>query len=237
MHYFLDPHFNPHHGLLCEEESRHATKSLRLDAGNTIEVGNGKGMRYECRIVALGKKQLTLEVLQQSSIPPPSKMRAIGISPLKNSSRFEWFLEKTTELGLDKIIPLHCSRTERARVNEDRSDRILLAASKQSQRDHLPHLAALTPFAQALLLEADIKIIAHCDAARARRPMQKILQENAGKSVLVLVGPEGDFSQEEVGLAAKAGFAEAALGPNRLRTETAGVYCATLMAALHQIDL
>lgn len=158
------------------------------------------------------------------------------MAPVKNTSRLEWFLEKATELGIGRFMPLRSERTERPRINASRTARITIAATKQSRRAFAPELLPLTDFAEAIFSEADLKLIAHCETDRNRVPLQVALQETKAGRVVILVGPEGDFSPAEIEAAAKAGFVEVSLGENRLRTETAGVYCAAILYA-HQMKM
>lgn len=232
MHYFLDPDFDPNTGILCPEESRHAIKSLRLAAGDSILVGNGKGKLYTCTVRHAGRDSLATAVTETMSIPPPRFRFDLAAAPVKNPTRFEWFLEKATETGVHTITPLLTRRTERPRFKTARGERIMHAAGKQSKRAWLAELNPLTPFGDVLGSAHGLKVIAHCDADRARRNFADLINETAAESVLVLIGPEGDFTPEEIDAAVAAGFTEADLGPNRLRTETAGVYCASVLAAM-----
>lgn len=232
MHYFLDPDFDPVTGILCPEESRHAVKSLRLAAGDSVEVGDGKGNLYTCRIMHTGRDSLATSVTKTLRPSPPVFRFDLAVAPVKNTARFEWFLEKATETGVSTLTPLLTARTERPRVKAERAARILHAAGKQSKRAWLPELRALTDFADVLSSTHALKVIAHCGAGRKRQNFADLINETASDRVLVLIGPEGDFTPEEIDAAAAAGFIEVDLGPNRLRTETAGVYCASVLAAL-----
>lgn len=232
MHYFLDTAFDPSLGVLNAEESGHAIKALRIKAGDEIEIGNGRGARYHCAVTAVGKREVQVAVLSAKIAEADRVQCSIALAPTKNASRFEWFLEKATEMGMDELIPLHSSRTEHPRVNAARMERICHAASKQSQRSHLPGLHGLLPFTEVINQRAAIRLIAHCVQDRPRKDLLEVLQESKAESVLVLIGPEGDFSPEEIEAAAGAGFTEVSLGSQRLRTETAGVYCAALLASI-----
>lgn len=232
MHYFLDPDFDPTDGILCPDESRHAVKSLRLAAGDSILVGNGKGKLFTCAVKYAGRDSLSTTVTETVNIPPPRFRFDLAAAPVKNPARFEWFLEKATETGVHTITPVMTRRTERPRFKSERGERIMHAAGKQSKRAWLAELNPLTPFEDVLGSTHGLKVIAHCDPNRTRRNFADLINETAADRVLVLIGPEGDFTPEEIETAAAAGFVEADLGPNRLRTETAGVYCASVLAAL-----
>lgn len=232
MHYFLDTAFDPSLGVLNAEESGHAIKALRIKAGDEIEIGNGRGERFHCAVSVVGKREVQVAVLSAKRAEADRVQCSIALAPTKNASRFEWFLEKATEMGMDKLIPLQSSRTEHPRVNAARMERICHAASKQSQRSFLPKLQALLPFTEVTKRPAALKLIAHCVHERPRMDLSKVLHETSAESVLVLIGPEGDFSLEEIEAAVGAGFTEVSLGSQRLRTETAGVYCAALLASI-----
>lgn len=231
VHYFLDPDFNPSTGVLSEEESRHAIKALRMQVGDTVKVGDGKGTQYVCEVTLIGKKQLITVVRDKSVVAKPLDPTTIALAPTKNTARYEWFLEKATEMGVDRIIPLETKRTERARLNINRCERIIHAAAKQSQQSHIPQFLPITGFSDMAGLSAEVMWVAHCIPAVERADIRSLLPKIAGKSRLVLIGPEGDFTPEEIEMAASWGFQGISLGENRLRTETAGIYAAALISA------
>ena len=225
MHYFLDIHFNPTTGILNEEETRHAIKSLRVNVGDEIVIGDGKGNRYHSSVKLIGKKEIIVDVLSTEVFNLPTPKLTIAIAPTKNPSRFEWFLEKATELGVYQIIPIETKRTERPRFKHDRAERIIHAATKQSIRAFAPVLERLTPISKVFEIDNSVKLIAHCDENSERIHISDFSKENAS-DILILVGPEGDFTAEEIEKAKENGFQPVILGENRLRTETAGVYAA-----------
>lgn len=225
MHYFLDIDFDPATGILNEEESHHAVKSLRVVAGDKILIGDGRGRRFFSTVKHIGKKEIIVDIVREEVTETPKKTLTIAIAPTKNPSRFEWFIEKATELGVYQIIPLLTQHTERPRFKQDRAARIIHAAAKQSMRAFIPHLAELTPFADVMALKHTQKLIAHCHTDTHRVELSSLNQIPKGE-IMVLIGPEGDFSIPEVKLAEKNGYTPIGLGPNRLRTETAGVYVA-----------
>lgn len=225
MHYFLDTDFTPSFGKLNEEESRHAIKSLRLKVGDAIKIGDGNGNLFHCNIRALGKDQLTVNVTETIVAEMPNRKLIVAIPPTKNISRFEWFLEKATEMGIGEIVPMLTKRTERPRLKMDRAHRIVHAAGKQSLQPFLPVLNELTPFEEVCKLEAQHKFMAHCEDGLERVSLTKALKETGDSGdVLMLIGPEGDFTTDEISEAKAAGFKAVELGPHRLRTETAGVF-------------
>ena len=226
MHYFLDPSFDPLVGILNEAESHHALKSLRLKEGDTIEVGDGKGNLFSSQIKTIGKTEIILDVLKNDFFEIPSPRLTIAIAPTKNPSRFEWFLEKATELGVYEIIPIETSRTERPRLKLDRAERIVLSATKQCQRNYLPKLHPLTSFKDILENKSEVKLIAHCEDDDRRVEFADFIRSASAKSILILIGPEGDFTPDEIKVAMDSGFNPVSLGKNRLRTEMAGVFAA-----------
>ena len=214
--------------ILSEEESKHCIKVLRKKIGDRVQVVDGYGGFYECEIMQDKPKHCTLKVLsEQKEFRKRDFQLTIAIAPTKNLSRFEWFLEKATEIGIDRIIPIITSRSERKRLKEERLERIVLTAMKQSGRAYLPELLPLTQFTE--LVKSDntkLKCIATCDSKNHLK-----LNYNCADDVCIIVGPEGDFTQEEIILAKENGFKEVSLGPSRLRVETAGI------VACHTINM
>jgi len=228
MHYFLDNDFTPATGVLNEEETRHAVKALRINVGDEIRIGDGKGNRYHSRINRIGKKEIVVDILSREVFELPFPKLTIAIAPTKNPSRFEWFLEKATELGVYQIIPIETKRTERVRFRHDRAERIIHAATKQSMRAFTPHLEKLTPISKVLEMDASLKLIAHCDENSERIQISKFSEKNSVEDILILIGPEGDFTSIEIEKAIENGFQPVEFGENRLRTETAGVFAAAV---------
>jgi len=226
MHFFLDSEFEPKHGILNPEESRHAARVLRLREGDEILIGDGRGVQYKAEISQISKQDVKVNVLEKKNFPKPLHHVTVAISPTKNLSRFEWFLEKATELGVSEIVPLISKRTERARIKDERSEKIILNAAKQSQRAYVPILRPTTSIEELLKSESNGGLIAHCIGEKKRATI-KVNPE--GSESLILIGPEGDFTLEEVELAEKAGFEGVVLNENRLRTETAGILAVAML--------
>lgn len=226
MHFFLDPYFDPKTGVLNPEESKHAARVLRLKEGDTILVGDGRGIQYTCEISRISKQEVQVNFFEEKAFPKPLHHVTVAISPTKNLSRFEWFLEKATELGVSEIIPLISRRTERTKIKEERSEKIILNAAKQSQRAFIPILHPTTEFEELIKSKHENGLIAHCidDMARA-----SIAVNPEGSQSLILIGPEGDFTLEEVELAEKKSFKGVILNENRLRTETAGILAVAML--------
>jgi len=215
---------------LPEEESRHCVQVLRKGVGDIIIVVDGEGGFYEAVIEEAHKKSCVCRIQRDwREESPISPILHIAIAPTKNINRLEWFLEKTTEIGIQRITPMLCRYAERKTIRADRLEKILLGAMKQSQRAILPQLEPLTTFEALVKQESQQegqKFIAYID-----ENVKAHLQENyvPGQNVCILIGPEGGFSQEEVTLAKNNGFEPVSLGEHRLRTETAGlVACHTI---------
>ena len=205
-----------------EEESRHLVTVLRRKVGDLLELTDGRGFFYEAEIAETGKRHVLARILKTT---PAAQENAaalhLAIAPTKQIERIEWLLEKATEIGIAEITLLHCRHSERDTVRLDRLEKVLVSAMKQSLRAHLPKLNPMVRF-QAFVtkVQAEQKYIAWC--ADTPLPHLKTLLQ-PGKNALVLIGPEGDFSPEEIQLAEANGFTGVGLGAARLRTETAGL--------------
>ena len=213
------------HGLryaLSEDESAHAVRVLRLKAGDEITLVDGRGGWYRAKIDDLHHKNCQIEVLEHRADYGKRPYRLhIGIAPTKNIDRFEWFIEKATEIGIDEITPLLCERSERKHVNTERLQRIMIAAMKQSQKAYLPQLNEITDFGKWLETRgSEHRYIAHCNKG-GRLSLKTAYQPECDATIAI--GPEGDFSIQEISLAHARGFKSITLGESRLRTETAGV--------------
>lgn len=212
---------------LSEETSKHCIQVLRMRAGERLQLTNGRGGLYTARIAHEDKKHCTVNIESEQQHPPAKKKTIIAVSLLKNASRFEWFLEKATEVGVTEIIPLICTRTEHTRFRFDRMQQILISAMLQSQQSWLPILHEPIKF-QTLVQDhyAMKKLIAHCEEDK-KTPIQSI---PASESVIMLIGPEGDFTPEEIKLALDQGYQPVSLGDTRLRTETAAIVASTFLS-------
>ena len=205
------------------DEKKHLTKVLRKKVGNELSVIDGKGYLYIVRITSLEKNSFQIKIIRKEKKEKTHNYYLhIAIAPTKNISRFEWFLEKATEIGIDEITPIICHRSERKKINIDRCKRILISSIKQSIKYHLPKLNAPIGFNNFIKqkLEGD-KLIAHC----LKTEKNKINKSNQ-KKYIILIGPEGDFTENEITNALKNGFKATTLGNSRLRTETAGIIAA-----------
>ena len=204
------------------EESAHAVRVLRLNAGDEVTLVDGRGGWYRAKIVGAHHKHCEVAILDHQAEYGRRPYRLhIGIAPTKNMDRFEWFIEKATEIGIDEITPLLCERSERKHVNTERLQRVMIAAMKQSEKAYLPLLNEMTPFEKWLKMPKSAhRYIAHCNESD-RQSLKTAYQ--AGWDAVIAIGPEGDFSIQEVKQAIDSGFKCITLGTSRLRTETAGV--------------
>ena len=216
---------------LPEESSRHISAVLRMQVGEELTLTNGKGTVYNAVIEDAHKKRTRVRITGSTQHEKPKQRLMMGVSLLKNTSRFEWFLEKATEIGITDIIPVLSARTEKQQFRKDRMLTILVSAMMQSNQFWLPELSEPVKFKDALPLssEADLKMIAHCEPGE-KSELQEILKERKSRSILI--GPEGDFTPEEISLAIEQGFKPVSLGDTRLRTETACIVAATLLKNL-----
>ena len=217
---------------LDQEESRHAVRVLRMREGDSMDVTDGRGSIYNCRVVTADDRACVVNVIgQKLSISNSQFSIHLAVAPTKNPARMEWLVEKAVEVGVGEITLLQCDHSERSFLKTDRLERIALSAMKQSLHTVLPEIHSavnLKDWLTQIYKPASplaLKFIAHCDADSPRVPLTSVLQP--GKDAVVLIGPEGDFSSEEIDLALECGFQPISLGPSRLRTETAALYAVT----------
>ncbi|MFK7934357.1 MAG: 16S rRNA (uracil(1498)-N(3))-methyltransferase [Saprospiraceae bacterium] len=256
MQLFYTQHIQGDYAYFPEIEARHAVQVLRKNIGDELQFVDGKGTWYTGVITETGKKKCVLKITnrQENYEPLPSHLH-LAIAPTKNIDRLEWCLEKATEIGISEITPLLCHHSERRRIREDRLEKVLVAAMKQSLKAYLPRLNPLTKFNDFMkgvgVRSQEADALPHSKLTRASSPTgvsiktqnyiahcaddskKQLLQHNytSGADVCILIGPEGDFSAAEIDLAIKHDFRPVSLGQSRLRTETAGV------AAVHTISL
>ena len=235
MYLFYTPDIETSH-FLSEEESAHCVRVLRYDRGDEILLTDGRGTTYHARITNPHPRHCEFEILSQEKQEKTHNIYLhVAIAPTKNIERLEWMVEKCTEIGVDEITPLLCRFSERKNLRIDRLEKIVLSAAKQSLTPYLPKLNELTDFGK-LMQEyggnEDIdKYIAHCYKDE-KRELKDALRK--GREVLILIGPEGDFSEHEEELAFKEGFVPVGLGRSRLRTETAGVVACHTVVLLNE---
>ncbi len=212
--------------ILSEDTSKHIIQVLRMKQGEQLQLTNGKGEIITVEIISENKKAAEVNALSTSNIPPRTSNITIAISLIKNTNRFEWFLEKSTEIGISEIIPLICERTEKQHFRHDRMKNILISAMLQSQQAWLPVLHEPIKFKDIIKNSThQKKYIAHC----IEEEKKQLTNEAIKQSTIILIGPEGDFTKEEVEFAKQNNFIPVSLGDTRLRTETAAIVACVLL--------
>lgn len=232
MQLFINRHITSKTRLfeLSEEEARHLVKVLRKREGDQVYFTNGKGLLVSALIESIGPTATRISVQRVEEAPGlRSYALHLALAPTKNIRRFEWFLEKATEIGVDSITPLRCTHSAHYKARPERLQKVIDSAVKQSLKAYIPQLNPPLDFER--LVEREFKglakRIAHLQDGRSAPLTQTI---KPGQGVILLIGPEGDFSADEVRLAALRGFVPVSLGNSRLRTETAGVYAAAALS-------
>jgi len=215
--------------LLDEDTSKHIVQVLRMREGEKLNLTDGKGDLLTCEIIDDHKKHCEVRIVDSRLTTHDSRKITIAISLLKNSNRFEWFLEKATEIGINEIIPLICERTEKQKFRYDRMKGICTSAMLQSQQVWLPILHEPRPFNHLTIeqFKQSQKFIAHCIEEK-KRNLSDLVNDSL-PSQIILIGPEGDFTPDEIQLALQNHFIAVSLGETRLRAETAGVVAATIL--------
>ncbi len=225
MDIFYKPDIDSDLIILDAQESAHCIRVMRYKSGDSVCIIDGRGGYFIAEIVREDPKACTIKIVsrQENYKPLPYELH-LAIAPTKNTDRFEWFLEKATEIGITSITPIICRRSERRNIRMDRMEKIVIAAMKQSVKAYLPRLNTLVSFEEWVKgQESDTRYIAHCMDG----PKRNIWNADLSVNNAVLIGPEGDFTAEEVVFAEKHGFMPISLGTQRLRTETAGIVACT----------
>ena len=235
MQLFYTPDITIPTYTLSEEESKHCIRVLRKSQGDTLNLTDGRGNMYEAQIIDDNVKRCIVQIVRTE--PNYNKLGyelTMAVAPTKNIERFEWFLEKATEIGLETIIPLDCRHSERRIIKHERELKVITSAVKQSLKAFHPTLQNMTSFKELVKAKFDgVKLIAHCaEAINMRYAISEVVEKN--DKVLILIGPEGDFAPEEVEIALKNGFKEITLGKSRLRTETAALVAVAQIAVINQ---
>lgn len=234
MHVFYTPDIQTR-AELPEEEAAHAVRVLRLEGGDEVTLTDGKGCFYRAEIGAASNKRCLVNVLETLPQEPLWQGHLhLAMAPTKNMDRTEWFAEKATEIGFDELTFLNCRFSERKVIKTERIQKILVSAIKQSLKARLPKLNEMTDFNRFIRQPfSGQKFIAHC--YEGPKPLLKDVLK-PGEDALVLIGPEGDFSEEEVKLAVEQGFQPISLGRSRLRTETAALVACHILNLCNQIN-
>jgi 16S rRNA (uracil1498-N3)-methyltransferase len=223
MQIFYAPDITGNTYILDENESKHLIRVLRMTKGSGVRLIDGKGNLYEGIIKDPDQKKCTIDITGKiTDFEKRNYKLHIAISPLKNPERFEWFIEKSVEIGIDEITPLICKNTEKPGIKTDRVNNIIISAMKQSLKATKTLLNESCYLKDFISLKTDaILMIAHCDGSLVRRRISDVYTK--GRNAIILIGPEGDFTREEIDSAVNSGFIPVHLGTSRLRTETAGI--------------
>ncbi len=230
MQLFFTAHTDGNKAFLDAEETRHC-KVLRKNEGDCIQVLNGKGLLMDCVISRLKKDSTELDIINQTHFPRPRTYYFhLYISPTKQNERMEWMLEKAIEAGLDEITFIETAHSEKSRINMGRLEKIAISAIKQSGQYYLPVIHPMTTLDQVHI--DGNTLIAHCGDGIKASLMETVYPIKDQSMISVLIGPEGDFSEDEVATILQKGAKAVSLGNSRLRTETAALYCAIMLNGL-----
>ena len=221
--------------VLPESDSGHAVRVLRMHAGDLLQVVDGRGNVYTCRLLDEHHKHAAVEIVDCVAEPPVWNYDiTVLVAPTKNNDRMEWLVEKLVEIGINRFVPVRCARSERKTINTERLAKIAVSAMKQSLKATLPVVDEMTPLKQALAsLTATQRFVGYCDDAVERRLLATSMAP--ATDTALLIGPEGDFTPDEVQMALDAQFIPVTMGDNRLRTETAALVAADTCHIINQI--
>ncbi len=234
MQLFYDATLTPADTLFSfdKEESKHIIKVLRKKDGDILHVTNGLGYLFTTQITLASEKNCTVKITAIALQEPLNYQLHLAVAPTKMNDRFEWFLEKATEIGIAEITPVLCDHAERKHINLERLEKVIVSAMKQSNQCYLPKIHPFTPFTAFVKAERTGQLfVAHCeDTERASLKEKLILNQQT----TILIGPEGDFSSAEIQLALQQKYQPVTLGSTRLRTETAALAACHSVAFIHQ---
>lgn len=220
---------------LPESESAHCSRVLRMQTGDEVFVTDGKGKRFRCVVMEPHPKHTAVEILDFEEVPNHWGCRiTLAVAPTKHSDRMEWLLEKAVEIGVDKVVLLRCQRSERKAIKVERLEKVMVSAMKQSLKGVMPLIEEVTSFMTFVgsLPEGSQKFMGYCSKDYLRKDFAKEYKE--GSDVVIMIGPEGDFTPDEVEMAVSHGFVPVTFGESRLRTETAALYAVTAVHVLNQ---
>lgn len=227
MQLFYNPHLDQSVSQFTfpEDESKHIVKVMRKKEGDSLHITNGKGYLFEAEIISAEAKRCKASVVSSKKLHRKMHWFHLVVAPTKTNDRFEWFLEKATEIGVNEITPIFCERSERKSVKRERLEKVLQSAMKQSLRTYLPKLNEAIGYQEFLEKEhKGLLFIAHCEDDEKMDLRRRVAPDH---DITILIGPEGDFSHEEIRLAYEKGFLPVSLGEARLRTETAAIVACT----------
>ncbi len=233
MHYAYTYKVEDRIAHLDEQEALHCIKVLRLRQGDKLILLDGKANLYDAEFIGAEKKEAIVAIISKTSMLLRPFTLHIAIAPTKNIDRFEWFVEKSVEIGIDKITPIICNRSERKNVNIERTERLVLSAVKQSISPNIPSVSEAIAFNKFIeQCSATHKYIAHCSVDDKCKLFSNLITPKS--DYLILIGPEGDFDDEELKFAKTNGFISVSLGDMRLRTETAGLFACMIACIENQ---
>lgn len=222
---------------LPESDSAHAVRVLRMQPGDELQAVDGRGHIFRCRLVEAHARHAVVEIVETLDSPLPWRQQiAVAVAPTKNMDRMEWLTEKLTEIGVNRIIPMLCDRSERRVVKTERLEKIAVSAMKQSLKAVCPVIDPLTPLAEVIgIMPGAQRFVGYCSDSVERTDMSRVCRP--GADTLILIGPEGDFSPREIDAVIGAGILPVTFGDNRLRTETAALYAATIPHIIDSLSL
>jgi 16S rRNA (uracil1498-N3)-methyltransferase len=222
---------NDNYFLLDKNESKHILKVLRKKINDIIHLTNGKGYLFKVKIFEIIDNKCNLKIVDKIYEKNNNYKINVAIAPTKSNERTEWFLEKSTEIGIESITPIICYNSERRSIKAERFDKILISAMKQSERFYKPKLDTLVDFKTYIKnCKSELKLIAYCN--ENKNHLSNYLNLN-NKNISIIIGPEGGFSESEINYALKMGFKTISLGKKRLRTETAGIVAVQILSSLN----
>ena len=227
MEIFFISHTEGDKVTLSQEESKHCVKVLRHKVGDSITLADGAGFYYSGVISVASPQGVLVDIVERNPATEIKYNLRMVVAPTKSSERYEWFLEKAVEIGVSRLSPVICEHSERRVLKRDRGERIVISAFKQSLKGFLPQLDELSSFADVVgdysMGDGIVKLIAYCGDIDKESLMEALAKLPLGGDVVIMIGPEGDFSEEEISLAKEAGFIPVHIGESRLRAETAAV--------------
>lgn len=233
LFYHPDITENDQQAIFPRDESKHIVKVLRKREGDILHLTNGKGFLFETEIIQADQNNCVAKILKAEKQPPSPYYLHLAVAPTKMNDRYEWFLEKATEIGIQEITPIICEHSERKVVKTNRFERVLQSATKQSLHTYFPILNEPVSFPEFLEnCETTRKFIAHCEEGMERSSLKRKIE--TGQPMAILIGPEGDFSPEEISMALDKGWEPVSLGNSRLRTETAAIVACHTVAIAHE---
>ena len=234
MQLFYTPDISGDTYKLNEEESKHIVRVLRLKCNDTLTLTDGKGSMFKAQIINDNPKGVIVSIIEHiKNFEKRNYKLILAVAPTKNIDRFEWFIEKATEIGVDKIVPLLCEHSERKCIKNERVEKIITSAVKQSLKAYHPELSEMCRFKDFVKSQLpEDRFIAHCEEEKDKVLLKNVIELK--KDVVILIGPEGDFTKEEITLARENGFRDVSLGNSRLRTETAAVVACHTVALINE---